>query len=54
MAMEASAEVGDGLNVVQDRRCQEEGKDGKRGDGDEQHVDGARQMLAVAAVGAFG
>ena len=39
---------------VQDRRGQEEGEDGERGDGDEQHVDGAREVLAAAAVSAVG
>ena len=54
MTVEAGAQVGDGLNPVQDRRGQEEGEDGERGDGDEEHVDGAREVLAAPAVSAVG
>ena len=54
VAMEAGAQMGDGLDAMQDSRGQKEGEDGKRGDGDEEHIDGARKVLTVAAVAAVG
>ena len=54
VAVQAAAEMGDGLDAMEDGGGQQEGEDGERGDGDEQHVDGAGQVLAAAAVGAVG
>jgi len=50
VAVEAAAEVRDGLDAMEHRGGQQEGKDGKRCDGDEEHIDGAGQVLAAAAV----
>ena len=47
------AQVGDGLKTVQHGRGQQKGEDGQRTDGDQQHVDGARQVLAAAALRAL-
>ena len=48
------AEVGDGLDAVENDGGQQEGQDGERCDRDQQHVDGAGEALAAAAVGAVG
>jgi hypothetical protein len=46
--------VGDGFDAVKDRSGEQERQDRERGDGDQQDVDGACEVLTTAAVGAVG
>jgi hypothetical protein len=47
------SDVGNDLYAVDDDGCEQEGEDGKGADAEQEHVDGAGEALAAAAVAAL-